>query len=292
MLNAFLAAILAITASAADPAKAKTEISQDITVHARASAPALAVPAPTPSKPIVDEVLNSIPLGRNAGAAKPDTVHTTPETVRLEKPFPEPPFLSLSPENFRAVYDAWTFQVRAVDGDIVYRSEGVGGMREKIEWDGAGPDGRLNVIPGRRYNYTFNGRRGGREFVVESEPVALKSFTHREYAGETRLEVVTYEIFVEGKTTYATGAERYLDAMMDAVRAGEPRPDNTYRFELYSAKPKDKLTVARAKALKKRFAAAMRVDPALVKIAPMPLERGEALAVLVPPSKGARLRIE
>ena len=78
MLNAFLAAILAITASAADPAKAKTEISQDITVHARASAPALAVPAPTPSKPIVDEVLNSIPLGRHAGAAKPDTVHTTP----------------------------------------------------------------------------------------------------------------------------------------------------------------------------------------------------------------------
>ncbi|MFI5347371.1 MAG: hypothetical protein ACHQ51_13435 [Elusimicrobiota bacterium] len=288
----FISLLFAVSAFAADPAKGKSEISQDITVHARAAAPALAVPAPTPSKPVVDEVLNSLALGRGVGVAQPDTVHTTPESVRLEKPFPEPPFLALSPENIRALYDSWTFQVRAVDGDIVYRSEGVGLMREKIEWDGAGPDGRLNLAAGRRYKYRFTGRRGGREFTIESDPVAIKSFTHREYAGETRLEVVVDEIFVDGKTSYATGAEHYLDAMTDALRAGEPRRDGTYRFELYSAKPKAKLTLARAKALRKRIAVSLRVDPVFVKVTPMPAERGEGLAALVPPSKGARLRIE
>ncbi|MDE2511307.1 MAG: hypothetical protein KGL74_09315 [Elusimicrobia bacterium] len=290
MVIALLIAALATAAHAAAPAK--TEISQDITVHARAAAPSLAVPPPSPAPPLVDEVLNSLRLGRGAGEAPPETVHTTPESVRLEQPFPDPPFLALSPENIQALYDSWTFQVRAVDGDIVYRADGVGLLRDKIEWDGAGPDGRLNVAAGRRYRYKFTGRRGGREFVVESDPVSINSFTHREYAGETRLEVAPYEIFVEGKASYATGADRYLDAMTDALRAGEPRRDGTFRFELYAAKPRAKLTLSRVRALKKRISASLRVDPARVKIAALPVERGEGLAVLVPPSKGPRLRIE
>jgi hypothetical protein len=284
--------LLATAAFAAEPAKGKTEISQDITVHARAAAPALAVPPPSPVKPVVDEVLGTLSLGKLDGAAPPQTVRVTPETERLEKPFPEPPFLALSPENIQAIYDNWTFEVRAMDGEILNRSEGIGLLREKIDWDGAGPDGRLSIVAGKRYRYRFVGKRGGREFIVESDPVTIKSFTHREYAGETRLEVVVDEIFVDGKKTFATGAEHYLNAMTDALRAGEPRRDGTYRFELYATKPKDKLTAARAKALKKRLAAALVVDPATIKVAPMPAERGEGLAVLVPPSKGARLRNE
>lgn len=287
-----LAPLLAAAAAlAAEPPSKKTEISQDITVHGKASGPALAVPPPSPSKPVVNEVLNSLTLGRGEGAP-PETVRVTPESTRLERPFPEPPFLALSPENIRALYDSWTFEVRAVDGEIVSRAEGIGLLREKVDWDGAGPDGRLSIAAGRRYRYRFVGRRGGREFVVESDPVTLKSFTHREYAGETRLEAAVEEIFADGKSSFATGAERYLDAMADALRAGEARADGTYRFELYSPKPREKLAAARVKALKKRLAASLRADPDKVKVSPLPAERGEGLAALVPPSKGARLRIE
>jgi len=283
--------LVAAAALAAAAPASKTEISQDITVHGKASGPALAVPPPSPSKPVVNEVLSSLTLGRGEGTP-PETVRVTPESTRLERPFPEPPFLALSPENIRALYDSWTFEVRAVDGEIVSRTEGVGLLREKVDWDGAGPDGRLSIAAGRRYRYRFVGRRGGREFVIESDPVTLTSFTHREYAGETRLEVAIFEIFTEGKSSFATGAERYLDAMADALRAGEARADGTYRFELYSPKPREKLAAARVKALKKRLAASLRADPDKVKVSPLPAERGEGLAALVPPSKGARLRIE
>jgi hypothetical protein len=226
----------------------------------------------------VDVVLGSLSLGRGERKAPPPTVRVTPESGRVERPFPEPPFLALSPENIRALYDSWTFEVRAVDGDVVFKSDGVGLLREKLDWDGAGPDGRLWVAAGRRYRYRFTGRRAGREFVIESDPVALTSFMHREYAGETRLEVAAYEIFTEGKATFATGAERYLEAMTDALRAGEPRRDGTYRFELYAPQPRGKLARARAKALKKKLAAALRADEEKVTVAPMPVERGEALA--------------
>lgn len=287
-----LAPLLAAAALAAEPAPKASEISQDITVRGKAAGPAPSVPPPSAAKPVVDEVLESLTLGRGKGDAPPATVRVTPESARLEKPFPEPPFLALSPENIRALYDSWTFEVRAADGEIVSRAEGIGLLREKVDWDGAGPDGRLSVAAGRRYRYRFVGRRGGREFVIESDPVTLTSFTHREYAGETRMEVAVYEVFPDGKSTFATGAERYLDAMTDALRAGEPRPDGTYRFELYAAQPRAKLTAARAKALVKRLAASLGADADKVKVAPMPAERGEGLAVLVPPSKGARLRIE
>jgi hypothetical protein len=283
--------LLAVAALAAAPG-AKTEISQDITIKAKASAPALALPPPSPEKAVVNEVLDSLPLGRGEGDAGPETVRVTPESTRLERPFPDPPFLAFSPENIRALYDSWTFTVRAADGDFAYRAEGIGLLRDKIDWDGAGADGRLTVIPGRRYLYRFTGRRGGKEFVIESDPVLIKSFTHREYAGETRLEVVIDEIFTDGKSSFATGAERYLDAMTDALRAGEPRRDGTFRFELASARPRSTLTARREKALRARLASALKTDPDKVKIAPRTAERGESLAVLVPPSKGQRLRIE
>lgn len=286
-----LALLAAASALAAEPRKAATEISQDITVKAKAAGPALSVPPPSASRPVVDEVLSTIDLGRG-GFGKPaaETVHVAPESARLEAPFPEPPFLALSPENIRALYDSWTFEIREADGGIAMRTEGVGVLREAVDWDGAGPDGRLALAAGKRYRYRFTGRRGAREFVVESDPVDIKSFTRRQYGGETRLEVAIDEVFTDGKATFATGAERYLDRMTDALRAGDPRPDGTYRFELYSKQLRGKLTVARAKALTKRLAAALRVDPVKVKVQPMPAERSEAFAAFVPPMKGPALR--
>jgi hypothetical protein len=282
--------LLAAAALAAAPAsKGKEEMSQNITVVGKAAAPSLSVPPPSSSKPVVDEVLQSLTLGRGAGPAGPETVHVTPETTRLERPFPEAPFLALSPENIRALYDAWTFEVRSDDGEIATRSEGVSILRESIDWDGSGPDGRLVLAAGRRYHYRFTGRRGGREFAIESDPVTIKSFTRREYAGETRLEAAIDEIFPDDKSTYATGAERYLDRMADALRAGEARADGTYKFELYTRQPRGKLAAARMKALAKTFASALLVDRKRVKISPMPVERAEAFAAFVPPSRGARL---
>jgi hypothetical protein len=282
--------LLASAVLAADtPSSGSSEMSQNITVVGKAAAPSLSVPSPSPSKPVVDEVLQSLSLGRGAGPSGPETVHVSPETSRLERPFPEAPFLALSPENIRALYDAWTFQILSDDGQIATRSEGVSILRESIDWDGSGTDGRLALVAGRRYHYRFTGRRGGREFAVESDPVLINSFTRREYAGETRLEAAVEEIFPEGKSSYATGAERYLNAMAEALRAGDARADGTYKFELYAKQPRGKLAAARAKALAKSFAAALLVEPKRVKISPMPVDRGEALAAFVPPSKGARL---
>ena len=285
--------LAAASALAAAPAKGKaaTEISQDITVKAKAAGPALAVPPPSASRPVVDEVLSSIDLGRG-GYGKPaaETVRVTPESSRLEAPFPEPPFLALSPENIRALYDSWTFEIRDADGGIAMRTEGVGVLREAVDWDGAGPDGRLALAAGKRYRYRFTGRRGSREFVIESDPVDIKSFTRRQYGGETRLEAAVDEVFTDGKATFATGAERYLDRMTDALRAGDPRPDGTYRFELYAKDLRGKLVAARVKALVKRVSAALRCDPAKVKVQPLPAERSEALAAFVPPMKGPALR--
>jgi hypothetical protein len=282
--------LFAAAALAADRAPAgSSDLSQNITVVGKAAAPRLSVPPPAPSRPVVDEVLQSLALGRGEGPPGPETVRVSPETSRLDRPFPEAPFLSLSPENIRALYDAWTFAVLSDDGEYATRSEGVSVLREGIDWDGSGPDGRLVLVAGRRYHYLFTGRRGGREFVIESDPVTIKSFTRREYAGETRLEAAIEEIFPQGKSTYATGADRYLNAMADALRAGDARADGTYRFELYSKSPRGTLARARARALVKTFAAALLVEPARVKVSPMPVERGEALAAFVPPAKGPRL---
>lgn len=285
--------LLSASALAAAPGKGPSEISQDITVKSKASGPSLAVPPPAASKPVVDEVLQTLDLGRGgAGRPSAETVHVTPESARLDGPFPEPPFLALSPENIRALYDSWTFEIRDADGGIAMRTEGVGILRESVDWDGAGPDGRLEVAPGKRYKYRFTGRRGAREFTIESDPVDIKSFTRRQYGGETRMEVAIDEIFVDGKATFATGAEHYLDRMADALRAGEARPDGTFRFDLYTKDIRGKLTKARAKALTKRFAKSLGVDPVKVKVQPMPDERSEGLAAFVPASKGARLHIE
>ena len=281
--------LLAAAALAADPGADKSEISQDITVVGKAAAPALAIPPPSASKPVVDEVLQSLALGRGAGPAGPEVVKVTPEASRLERPFPDAPFLALSPENIRAQYDSWNFDIRSDDGEIATRSEGVGVLRESVDWDGTGPDGRLTLVAGRRYHYRFTGRRGGREFRVESDPVLIQSFLRREYAGETRLEVAIEEIFSDGKSSYATGAERYLDRMADALRAGDARADGAYRFEMYAKEPRGKLAASRAKALVKSFAGALLIAPKHVKISVLPVERGAALAAFVPPSKGARL---
>jgi hypothetical protein len=286
------AAAAAFAASPGAGGQGQSEISQDITVKGKAGGPSLALPPPAASKPVIEEVLHSLSLGRKGELSAQPTVRVTPEMMRFERPFPEPPFLAFSPENIRALYDDWTFEVRSEDGQIVSHTEGVGSVRETLDWEGSGVDGRLAVSAGHRYHYRFTGRRGGREFAIESDPVLLKSFTRRQYGGETRLEAAIDEIFPDGKAAFATGAERYLDVMADALRAGDARADGSYRFELYGEKPRGKLAAARLAALVDRFSSALGAESSRIQVSLLPSERGPALAAFVPPAKGERLRNE
>lgn len=284
--------LLAAPSFAATVAKKASEISQDITVRSRAAVVGLQVAPPSASKPVIDEVLKSLSLGRGTRQAAAERIRTGGDLARFLRPFPEPPFLALSPANILAVYDEWLFEVVDSEGEIAWKTDGVGTLNEKIDWDGGGPNGQLAVVAGRSYHYRFTGRRAGRAFVIESDPVPIKSFTHREYAGETRLEVVISEIFADGEAKVSKDAEKWMDAFASRLRTAEPRLDGTYRLELAAKDLRSPLTVKRQVAVMKAMAKALLVAPDKVVVSPMPALRGEALAALLPPAKGPSLRIE
>jgi len=287
------ASFLLALALSAGAAPSKSELSQDMTIKARAAGGAgVQVAPPTASKPVIDEVLRSLSLGRGAKAPAAERIRTGGDVARFQRPFPEPPFLALSPANIVAVYDEWSFEVVDNEGDIVWKSDGVGMLNEKVDWDGGGPDGRLAVVAGRSYRYRFTGRRAGRAFVVESDPVPLKSFTHREYAGETRLEADLALIFEDGKADFTKDAGTWIDAFASRLRLGEPRADGNYKLELAAKEVRAKLTQARAKALGRRLAKSLLVAPERVVVGLMPAMRGEAVSAFLPPSKGPALRVE
>jgi hypothetical protein len=288
-----IASLLLALALSAWSAPSKSELSQDMTIKARAAGTTgVQVAPPTASKPVIDEVLRSLALGRGASAPAAERIRTGGDVARFQRPFPEPPFLALSPANIVAVYDEWSFEILDNEGDIVWKSDGVGMLNEKVDWDGGGPDGRLAVVAGRSYHYRFTGRRAGRAFVVESDPVPLKSFTHREYAGETRLEADLALIFEDGKADFTKEAGAWIDAFASRLRLGEPRADGNYKLELASKEVRAKLTQARAKALGRRLAKSLLVAPERVVVGLMPAMRGEAVSAFLPPSKGPALRVE
>lgn len=291
MISVYLL-ILALPAwSAGTPTK--SELSQDITVKSRAAeAVGVQIAPPTASKPVIDEVLRSLALGRGAHAPAAERIRAGGDNARFARPFPEPPFLALSPANIVAVYDVWVFEILDDEGDLVWKSDGVGMLNEKVDWDGDGPDGRLAVVAGRSYHYRFTGRRAGRAFVIESDPVPLKSFTHREYAGETRLEGDAALFFENGKAEMTKDAGLWVDALGSRLRLGEPRADGNYKVELSAKDIRGKIAKARAKTLTKRLAKSLVVAPERVIVSLMPAARGEAVSAFLPPSKGAALRIE
>jgi hypothetical protein len=260
---AALILLSALTAHGAQPAS-QSELSQDITVHARAATVGIQVAAPAASKPVIDEVLRSLSLGRGSRAA----VHITAggDESRLSRPFPESPFLALSPTNIAALYDEWTFEVLDQNEKIIWKTEGVGVLKERIEWSGDESDGRLAIITGESYRYRFTGRRAGREFVIDSDLAILRSFTHREYAGETRLEADIDAFFEEGKASFTKEAGQWIDALAGRLRLGDARADGSYKVELNMRDVRSKLAAARAQALSKRLAAALFVKKERVPV--------------------------
>lgn len=287
-----MSAALLLAAALAASAAERAEISQDIIVRSRAAGTGVQVAPPAASAPVIDEVLRSLSLGRGAGAPSAERVSVDPDAARFERPFPEPPFLSFSPANVEALYDEWTFEVLDDRGEAVWRSAGIGLLREVLEWDGGGPGGRLVVEPGRSYRYRFTGRRAGRAFVVESAFVPLRSFTHREYAGETRLEAAAGLFFAEGRPSLSDGGKRWVEAVAARLRAAEPRADGGYRLELLARVPGSALAKNRVRLLKRELARLLVVAPERVRVDRVPAPRGEAVAALLPPSRGGSLRIE
>lgn len=291
-MSAVLAAAVALAAASPAATAERAEISQEITVRARAAGPGVQIAPPAASAPVIDEVLRSLSLGRGARAPSDERVSVDPGAARFERPFPEPPFLSFSPANIEALYDEWAFEVLDDRGEAVWRSEGVGLLGEVIEWDGGGPGGRLIVSPGRSYRYRFTGRRAGRAFVVESGFVPLRSFAHREYAGETRLEAAASLFFAEGRPSLTDGGKRWVDALAARLRAAEARADGGYRLELLAREPGGALAKNRARLLVRELARLLVVAPERVRVDRVPAPRGEAVAALLPPSRGGSLRIE
>lgn len=286
-------ALLLLSAPAFAAKKAPKELNEDITVKARAAGAAgVQVAPPAASKPVIDEVLKSLSLGRGARAPAAERIRTGGDVARFLRPYPESPFLALSPANIVALYDQWSFEVVDSEGEIVWKSDGVGVLQDKIDWDGTGPDGRLTIVAGRSYHYRFTGSRAGRSFVIESDPVPLKSFTHREYAGETRLEADIGLFFESGKAESVKGADEWIDALARRLRSGEPRADGNYKIELAMKDLRSPLAKGRAKLLSRKLAKALVVSPERVVVSLMPALRGEAVSGFTPPSKGAALRIE
>jgi hypothetical protein len=269
--------------------KQNTELQQDITVKARSGGPGLAVPPPAASKPVVDEVLRSLDLAKDEKSPAATRIRVGGDPERFEKPFPEPPYLALSPANIEALYDSWTFEVFA-DREPVWRAEGEGLLHERLEWEGQGPTGTLALAAGKSYRYRFTGRRGGRSFSIESEPVRIVSFVHREYVGETRLEVRSAMLFDEDKATLAPTSRPFLEQIGERLRLGEPRPDGSFRCELYVPDARARLAQDRQKALVKTLSDQLVVGKARVQVALIPETRGEALACFLAASKGPGLR--
>ncbi len=278
---------LALSISAfGDSPKDRPEIREEVTVRAKGGGPPLQLPPPTADKAVLQEVLSSLKLLRDGPPAA--TVRLSAWARRLELPFPEPPYLALSPKAVAADHDSWAFEVLE-EGRVVWRSEGRGRIAERIAWEGTGPAGEMAARVGRSYQFRFTGR-GEKPFVISSEPLALKSLSYRDNLGRLRLEAAVSELFQEGKAAWRAGSDKYLAALAGRLRLLDPRSEPAL-FVLYAEKPKSALARARARTLRLYFSKRLLVAPSLVAVDILARAgREEAVACLLPPEAGAAIR--
>lgn len=283
MMALVAAAALAFSASAADADTSMGEVSVKSVAPA---GPAISVPPPRADKAVVDEVIKTLDLGKSAPLSQTAaTGRVSAASKRLALPFPEPPFLSLSPRAIDAAYDGWSFEV--LDGnDVVWKAEGPGELREPLEWDGTGLGGDTVARVDSPYSFRFVGRGDGAPIVLVSEGVKLASLMYRDYLGSVMLEAASGVIFKKGKAEFAGTAQAYLLAFAEHMRlasmGGEP-----YKFTLYEDDPKSQLAKARAALVRRRFYKDLLVAPEQVKVDVLTAgRRGRALVCVLPPGKG------
>lgn len=270
---------------------AKTEIREEIKVRGKApGGPPLQVPPPD-GKAAADEVIRSLDIYRADHKLEAPKVKMGGLSKRLDRPFPEPPYLSLSPALIEAPYDAWTFEVLQ-GATPVWRGEGEGRLKERLEWDGSGSLGDNAIKVGRAYHFRFRAREGEQQFVLTSEPVTLKSLVFKETLGGSQLEVANSVLFATGKPSFKKGSETYLDEMgarMRRVSLGK----EPYRLVLYQDKPKSALARQRADRLARFFAKYLVLNPKRVEVSVRtPGERGDVTSCALPAETGATIRME
>lgn len=265
-------------------------LQQDISIRGKAAAGAgVQVSAPRADRAVADEVINSLDLTRKSQRAPVPHATVSGSSQRLERPFPEPPFLTLSPRTASDAYDRWTFEVFD-ESERVYSQSGNGRLREALVWDGAGEAGGTAVRVERSYSFRFTGWDGDRAFVISSDPIRLSSLSYREFLGETHLEVSNEAVFSEGEASFAAGSSRFLNALGERLRRanlqGQP-----YRLTLYHDKPRGKLASARGRLVKKFFAKYLVITPERVEVDVLSAgARGEALACVLPPERGDSIK--
>lgn len=259
----------------------------EVSIKAKAaSGPAVQVPPPRPDRIVVDEVIRTLDLGRSAPLSEQAAKGTIKAaSKRLSEPFPEAPFLTLSPKTIEAAYDGWSFEV-LIEHEVVYKTEGPGEMREPLDWDGSGAADEIAARVDAPYSFRFVGRGDGAPIVLVSEPYALKSLRHRDYLGTTHLELSTSLLFQKGKAAFTLDAGPYLVALAERMRranmGGAP-----YKFTLYDDQPRSELAKKRARAVARHFSKELLIAPERVQVEALTAgRRGRALVCVLPPEQG------
>lgn len=285
----FLAAAIAAQALPKEEESAPPHIREEVTVRSKASAgPGAQVPPPRADKAVVDQVIRSLDVYKSRHEASPAQVRL-PGAARLSRPFPEPPYLVFSPRAVAVPYESWVFEVLQ-GSELVWRTEGQGRLKERLEWDGSDSSGASAARLEKAYHFRFTGKSGGERFILTSEPVSLKSLVRREYLGDVHLEVANSALFTPGKASFKDGAMDYLTVLGERMRRAnlEGRP---YRFLLYSSGPSAPLAQSRAENLRRHFSKSLVINPGKIQVDILAAaDRGETMACVLPPEKGASIR--
>ncbi|MBI4386795.1 MAG: hypothetical protein HY551_05385 [Elusimicrobia bacterium] len=293
---------------AEDPQTPPSVISEDITIRGRAPREAALGPLPAPpSKAAAREVIQSLRIYKNDYRKGGATIRI-PETLRrLDRPFPEPPYLTFPTRAFPRPYKRWRFEVFE-QTRIVWRIEGdtrgdpdSGGetdeaqarpstsVPEEIAWDGLASSGRLAIRVGEAYGLRFTGIDGKREYSMASEPIEFTSLALPQGFAGTRLEAANALIFIAERAALAETSQPYIQEIADRFRRYSPKAEK-YRFVLYQENPRSKLAAARSSALRRQFADILLVNPSRIAVEVLGWgERGDVLACVIPSETGALL---
>lgn len=267
----------------------RESIREEIAVRAEAPAgPAVIAPAPRAGRPVTDEAIRALDLESFERRARP-AARLAPGLKRLKRPFPEPPYLSLSPRAVVARYDRWAFEVFCAD-QLVRREDGDGRLAQRLDWDGSGEGTSPAVRVDAPCRFRFTGWDGPASFTLESEPIVLASLALKEFLGDTRLEVSNAVLFEPGKAAISSQGKSYLDALSDRMRRAPVRAEESYKLTLYHDTPQGKLARARAVALQRLLAKALVINPRRVEVSVLAVDtRGAVLSCLLPAERGAAI---
>jgi hypothetical protein len=265
-------------------------IKEDITIRSRggASGPAVAVPPPTADAAVLKEALESLDVYRADHKTATGIVRMEAARRRLERPFPEAPYLSFNAALAAPRFDRWLFEVIDKNSEVLWQTSGAG-EAGRIDWDGSGAGEKLLARVGGEYRFRFSSWIRGEERALESEPVRLASMSYREFMGDQLLEVDNALLFAADSPKWARTAPRYLGAMAGRMRRVTIK-QHLYRLVLRQKDPRSAVARARARALTKELARQLVIAEARVKVEVIGEgERGDVTAVALPPEKGASL---